>query len=85
MEGAKDDIRHSEIEGFYEKIIINDDLTSAVEELEQFLFCKTVEDGLPVASGEEAVATTEVIEEMDGVTVKAEGIAASDVVDVPTT
>ena len=59
MQGAKDDIKHSEIEGFYKKVIINDDLTSAVDELEQFLFGKTIEDGLPVASREEMVATTE--------------------------
>ena len=64
MQGAKDDIKHSEIEGFYKKVI-NDDLTSTVDELEQFLFGKAIEDGLPVASGEEMVATTEVIQEMD--------------------
>jgi guanylate kinase len=85
MQGAKDDIKHSEIEGFYKKVIINDDLTSTVDELEQFLFGKTIEDGLPVASGEEMVATTEVIQEMDGVTVEAEGTTAPDVVDVPMT
>jgi guanylate kinase len=85
MQGAKDDIKHSEIEGFYKKVIINDDLTSTVNELEQFLFGKTIEDGLPVASGVEMVATSEVIQEMDGVTVEAEGTTAPDVVDVPMT
>jgi guanylate kinase len=85
MQGAKDDIKHSEIEGFYKKVIINDDLTSAVDELEQFLFGKTIEDGLPVASRVEMVANTEVIQEMDGVTVEAESTTAPDVVDVPMT
>jgi guanylate kinase len=84
LEGAKDDVMHSEIERFYEKVIINDDLTNTFEELEQFLFGKT-EDGLPVASGEETVAITEVIEEMDGVPVKAEGINAPEIMDVPMT
>jgi len=85
LEGAKDDIMHSEIEGFYEKVIINDDLTSTFEELEQFLFGKTIEDGLPVAFGEETAKTTEVIEEMDEVPFKAEGINAPEVMDVPMT
>jgi guanylate kinase len=85
LESAKDDIKHSEIEGFYEKVIISDDLTSTIDELEQFLFSKTIEGRLPAASGEEMAATTEVIEEMDGVTVKAESITALAVVDVPMT
>lgn len=85
LEGAKDDIKHSEIEEFYEKVITNDDLTSTIDELEQVLFGKTIEGGLPAASGEETVSTAEVIEEMDGVTTKTEEITTPDVVDVPMT
>jgi hypothetical protein len=85
LEGAKDDIKHSEIEEFYEKVIINDDLTGTVDELEQVLFGKMIEDGLQAASGEETVSTAEVIEEMDGVTTKTEEITAPDVVDVSMT
>src|ERR1700736_1553230 len=65
FESAKDDIKHSEIEGLYEKVIVNDNLTNSLEELERTLFGKRAEDGLPDASGEEAVATTEAIEEVD--------------------
>jgi hypothetical protein len=85
LKGANDDIKHSEIEEFYEKVIINDDLTSTIDELELVLFGKTIEGGLSAVSGEETVSTAEVIEEMDGVTTKAEEITAPDVVDVPMT
>lgn len=81
LESAKDDFKHSEIEKFYEKVIVNDDLVSAVNELEQILFGKTIEVGLP-ASSEEAVIAKTVVEEMDGVTVAAEGVTAPDVLDV---
>lgn len=84
LEGAKEDNKHSEIEGFYERVIINDDLTKTASELEQYLFANSVEDVLPDATGEESVPSTEVIEGMDGDTVKAEDITAPDVVDVPT-
>jgi hypothetical protein len=84
LEGAKEDNKHSEIEGFYEKVIINDDLTKTADELEQYLFAKTREDVLPVAIREESVLDTDVIEEI-GVNAKAEGITASDIVDVPMT
>lgn len=85
LEGAKEDNKHSETEGFYEKVIINDNLTKTVDELEQYLFGKKIQDILSIASGEEIVSNSKVIEEMDGVTVKAEGITAPEVVDVPMT
>jgi len=38
MEIAKDEIEHSKIEGFHDKIIVNDDLRQAYNELERYIF-----------------------------------------------
>lgn len=38
MEIAKEEIDHSNIEGFYDKIIINDDKQAAYDELERYVF-----------------------------------------------
>jgi guanylate kinase len=64
LEVAKKDIKHSDIEGFYEKIIINDDLTKTLDELEQYLF------------GKGTAASAERFEATDGTPVKTEAIIA---------
>jgi hypothetical protein len=85
LKAAKEDIKLSEIEGSYEKVIVNDDLTRTVTELEQTLFGKTVEDGFPDVLGPETVAGNEIMEEMGGVTAKAEEATVPDIIDTPMT
>jgi guanylate kinase len=38
LEIGKEEIKHSEIPGFHDLVVINDDLTRTFAELEQFLF-----------------------------------------------
>lgn len=38
LETAGEEIKHAEIEGFHDKIFVNDNLTEAFEELEKYIF-----------------------------------------------
>ncbi len=84
MEMVKDDMNHFETHEYYEKVITNDNMTSTLDELEQHLFGKQI-TGEPLDQSREDVATTEVIEDMDGVVVNAENITAPETVDVSIT
>lgn len=38
LEIAREEIKHAEIEGFHDKIIVSDNLTEAFDELEKYIF-----------------------------------------------
>lgn len=38
LETATSEIKHAEIEGFHDKILVNDNLTEAYEQLKKFIF-----------------------------------------------
>lgn len=54
MQIAKEEIEQSKVEGFHDKIIVNDDLSKAFEELEEYVF------GRPLAQVEDAVKAGDV-------------------------
>ncbi len=73
---AGEAVEHSQAEGFYDKLIVNDDLATTFEQFEQYVFDKAVKDGLTVVADvnaeEQAVA-------------KIEDTMTSEVADVPMT
>jgi len=54
MQIAKEEIAQSKVEGFHDKIIVNDDLSRAYEELEEYVF------GKPLSQVEDAVKAGDV-------------------------
>jgi len=73
MKIAEEEVKHSEIEGFHDKIIINDDLPSTFTELESYVFGKEAQEEMTVAtevntSVEEKAEIIPEALEMDGVT-----------------
>lgn len=67
LEIAIEEIKHSEVEGFYDKIIVNDNLNEAFDELEKYIFQTDVAgaEETPAAEGSEDAA--------EAVTAAAEG------------
>lgn len=72
LEIAKDEIKHSEIDGFHDKTIVNDDLAKALMELEQYVYWRgdldetmVVDDTEPAGEGPED-SKTEGLETIGG-------------------
>jgi guanylate kinase len=80
LETAAEEIKHAEIEGFHDKILINDDLTGTFEELEKYIFQTDAAETEETPAAEEAEGATEAVSavaEGDDTTM-AEGDVAKD-------
>ena len=53
LEIAEDEMKHSEIDGFHDKVIVNDDLSTTLSELEQYLYWREDPDEVTVLEGTE--------------------------------
>lgn len=61
LETAAEEIKHAEIEGFHDKILINDDLTGTFEELEKYIFQTDAAETEETPAAEEAEGATEAV------------------------
>lgn len=81
LETAAEEIKHAEIEGFHDRILINDDLTGTFEELEKYIFQTDASGTEETPSAEEVEAATEAVStvaEAEGATEAVSAVAEGD-------
>ncbi|KFZ09494.1 hypothetical protein V501_05546 [Pseudogymnoascus sp. VKM F-4519 (FW-2642)] len=81
LETAAEEIKHAEIEGFHDKILINDDLTGTFEELEKYIFQIDAAGTEETPAAEEAEGATEAVStvaEGEGATKAVSAVAEGD-------